>query len=506
MVPYHTTWNASTFSSSRKRKCWLSNFLLASYSSRSLHTIIKPFGAKVSTLCSNKFIPILDSDTSDLIQFVKMEVSLQAPENLFDDYINEADIRNTPGIKVFQQEAEGEEQVVAALTQRVCSNPSGDNAESIPSSFEEKPKKKKVNVTVTVISVAGVHIKDTSKSKKNFMSRNSSRYRELCSPPTIPSTTITASFSCKDAMAEETHVASLPVQLSGASSTFTDIIRWSKQDGGSSLFHFQQDWLQEDKTFWSCTAHLAISRSGRRFNVGRAVLLVREVGESFVDIPITNELTTKAGKGKKVKMKKLKGESLKCGLDHDALLRVKVHVSEPLGCLPESTDIVLKPSFRQYATPVPPSEVRSTRECVNRSIDCHSHSTGKTSKMSGESSQATLDKTLASGIEINYETTEFVPSSTTAKASLSKADNEEDEVFSSLMGSFSGSDSVSSLGEKYLDDIDRKLTWRNLFTCQIPVCGIVRRECADIDGSASQSFYTDDEPTFESRTSSYTPW
>ena len=439
--------------------------------------------------------------------------------------------------------------------ERVCSVPSATNivdkeqeqfgvAFDQPFSIKEKPKKKKVNVTITVVSVAGLHIQDCSKRKKGFMSmKNSSRYRELSSPPTTPSTTITASFSRKAAKAEKNatpRVASLPVQLRDASASSPDIIHWPEQDEPSTSYRFHQEWLQEEQGYNTnankgvsepCTVHLAITTSsGRMLNLGRAEVLADKVGESFIDIPVIDDIAstgkpTRFGKGKKVKMMKLNGDSLKCGIECDAALRVKIHVSEPFSDIPE-TAAAATPSFLQHA--VPPSRLRSPvrvgsiRKSASTSTDATSKLSNEssqlatTSKMSNESCQSSLDR----GVEISYNATQYIPSQKLDQAtvslqvagSLSEANVEEDDNCSTSTGSYASSngDLISSLGEDNIFfEYDSRLTWRHLFMCNFPVCGVVKQECADMLQSSSLSMnttYDEDEPTLLSRGSSYVPW
>ena len=98
---------------------------------------------------------------------------------------------------------------------------------------------------------------------------------------------------------------------------------------------------------------LAISRNGRMFRLGTAEVLLsgEEDGRSSVNVPVRNCNPALAPKSSKFKvslnggsrdkvnvipMMKLKGDTIKCGLDPGATLRVLVHVSDPLG---ESLDI-----------------------------------------------------------------------------------------------------------------------------------------------------------------------
>ena len=482
--------------------------------------------------------------------------SMAASESLLNDCINEEFTPQWDSLKDGQEgreeiEEQKEEGVATTLAERVIfSSPpsSGDVDASSAGSSKNKPPqtivkpKKKVNVTVSVISISGVHIQDCSKQKKNFR-KKSSRYREL---ENAPSTTIGASFSRKGEKKDASQASSLPVQFHGASGTSPDIIHWPEDDEPAS-YHFQRDWEEQGNLTAGksapdpCIIHLGIERSGRKFNIGSAKVLGVKVGENVGNIPITNELPTgkqtKIGKGKKVKMIKLKGESVKCGVERNAVLRVKVNVSEPFEVVPETEEgVVLTSSVRQYTMPESPSRVRSIRKSASKSTDCPSKSTSQatdsflsqstdfnsqstdvTSNLSGESNESSQSsqKTLERGVEIHFNATEYQPSpeqtsptlitSKAAKQS-SKAQSEEDEY--SRSGQFSVVSSFSD-DNTYLDDYGKKITWRRLLMCQIPVCGMMRSECADMRGGTSRIETFDDDYTSLqdlSRSSSYVPW
>ena len=482
--------------------------------------------------------------------------SMAASESLLNDCINEEFTPQWDSLKDGQEgreeiEEQKEEGVATTLAERVIfSSPpsSGDVDASSAGSSKNKPPqtivkpKKKVNVTVSVISISGVHIQDCSKQKKNFR-KKSSRYREL---ENAPSTTIGASFSHKGEKKDASQASSLPVQFHGASGTSPDIIHWPEDDEPAS-YHFQRDWEEQGNLTAGksapdpCIIHLGIERSVRKFNLGSAKVLGVKLSENVGNIPITNELPTgkqtKIGKGKKVKMIKLKGESVKCGVERNAVLRVKVNVSEPFEVVPETEEgVVLTSSVRQYTMPESPSRVRSIRQSASKSTDCRSKSTSQatdsqatdscysqstdvTSNLSGESNESSesSQKTLERGVEIHFNATEYQPSpeqtsptmitSKEAKTS-SKAQGEDDEY--SRSGQFSMVSSFSD-DNTYLDDYGKKITWRRLLMCQIPVCGMMRSECADMRGGTSRIETFDDDGTYNtlqdlSRSSSYVPW
>jgi hypothetical protein len=71
----------------------------------------------------------------------------------------------------------------------------------------------------------------------------------------------------------------------------------------------------------------------------------------------------------------------------------------------------------------------------------------------------------------------------------------------------SASDMISSLGEdNSFFEYDKRLSWRHLLTCNFPVCGVMKQECADIQQIKSQSKDTFDEDEEPSRSSSHVPW
>ena len=399
------------------------------------------------------------------------------------------------------------------VVERICSIPSVNESTSI----EEEPNKMKVNVSVTVVSVAGIHIHDCSKPKlKGFMpKRNISHNREQSSSKPTSSTTITASFSRRDGEMEKdgtAHVASLPVQLGGAFSSSSATIYWPDQDGLSSSHHFQQVWPQEregdnnngnESVVKPCTVHLAVANSGRTFNLGRAEILSDKVGESFIDIPIIDELPSASKqsrfiKSNRVKMMKLDGVGLKCGLGSNVMLKVKVQVSEPFYDDPKPVAVAVPPSRVRS-----PLRVRSIRKTFSSSTGSYSHSTNTTSKMSSESSQGSMDW----GVEIQYNT---VPPSVSPSTNHSTESIQMSaSVSEASMDSYASaaSDFVSSLGEdQSFIEYDKGFSWHEIFRCIFPVCGEMKQECTDIQFMKSQAleaFEAEEEP---SRSSFFLPW
>lgn len=459
---------------------------------------------------------------------VKMDVAL--PKDFANEEVSDID----------EADSEEREQFLAAA-QRVCSIPSPSVNQS--NSILEEPKKKKVDVTVTVVSVAGIHIQDCSKPKlKGFMpKRNTSHNREQSPSKTTSLTTITASFSRREGEMKKNgtlSLASLPVQLGGAFSSPSATTYWPDREGLLSSYHFQQEWPQEEEggvenvsesVFKPCTVHLAVTNSGQMFNLGRAEILADKVGESSIDTPIIDELPstdkqTKFIKGNRVKMIKLKEVGLKCGLGTNAMLKVKVQVSEPFCDDPETVAIAVPPS--RVGSSLRPGRIRKT---FSSSTGSYSHNTNMTSKMSTDSSQRSMDW----GVEIQYNTvprstnhptvspqstkchtehiptepipTESVPTDSVPTESIRVAASMSESSMYSYPSAVS--DSVSSLGEdQSCIEYDKSFSWHRFLTCSFPVCGELKQECTDIQIMKSDVMDTYDEEDEPSRSSSYEPW
>lgn len=432
------------------------------------------------------------------------------------DFVNE-DVSDIDGADT----EEPEQFLVAA--QRVCSIPSPSVNQS--TSIEEEPRKKMVDVTVTVVSVAGIHIQDCSKPKlKGFMpKRNKSNNREQSpTKPTFP-TTVTASFSQREGELKKNgtlSLASLPVQLvGGAFSSSSTTTYWPDREGLLSSYHFQQEWPQEgggddqnvsERVFKPCTVHLAVKKSGQTFHLGRAEILADKVGESSIDVPIIDELPTtgkqtKFIKGSRVKMMKLKEVGLKYGLGTNAMLKVKVQVSEPF-C----------DDLETVAEAVPPSRVGSSqragriRKTFSSSTGSYSHSTNTTSKISTDSSQ-----TSDWGVEIQYNTvsrsmnyptvpqsmkhhTEHIPTDHIPTESIQVAASMSERSMYSYLSSLSDDQSCI--------EYDKSLSWHHFLTCSFPVYSTLKQECFDIQIMKSEVMDTYDEEDEPSRSSSFVPW
>lgn len=291
----------------------------------------------------------------------------------------------------------------------------GAPASNIIEAMEPVSRSKKlVNVTVTVLSIAGLFVKDDRPAKKkggllmkskkfpsrggggdkadengtvdNSMPSNDDSGGETAAPSVNSTTTIVASFSrllgTKDGKPKTvmTHVPSSPLpllQIGGKKKATNSVVRWPEQpreEGENnngidnkpanwgqqalSSYQFQRTFQREEAMAGEGSAsgdrfvpqplsvQIAISRSGRMFKLGTADILIsgEESGESSINMPIKNcnpqavvpktnkRFKTRKGNNEKmIPMMKLKGDTLKCGLDPDATLRVLVHVGEPIG-------------------------------------------------------------------------------------------------------------------------------------------------------------------------------
>lgn len=198
-----------------------------------------------------------------------------------------------------------------------------------------------------MIDVSGVYVqKKRSLLRKPTFSRNSSlkiesdELNEVNSQFTADSedvtTTVVASFDGGKSNKTLTHVNSLPLSLSTATNKpVGQIVHWAR----TSTHTFQRTFIRENSST-SATGHtryvpqtmpvvISLARNGMLYKLGDADLSLSgdENGESC--IPIT-PIGKASRKKSKVSLMQLKGESVKCGIDHSAKLKVVVHVSEPL--------------------------------------------------------------------------------------------------------------------------------------------------------------------------------
>ncbi len=324
---------------------------------------------------------------------------------------------------------------------------------------QEQPRHKKlVNVTVTILSIAGLFIEDVGAGNPK---RGESRSGKFCirnmytnsshvgSPPrkikTVESETetessiLTASMS-RDTSAEPTnsatkvvaslsrstknknvmvHLSSLPLTAPASNiagslakqkkkerDTLSSVVHWPEhpqQDDAlrhkhrePSSYQFQLAFHAEFSTSTSrfvpqsVPIQVSVSRFGRMYKLGTANLLLsgEENGGSSIAVPVTScyrgtvtnnkfksifSSVTKHGEDKEMRMLALKGDTLKCGLDPNATLRVLVHVSEPI-CetleISPQLNVTLIPSNVQakIASPSAPSTQRDEPVCQQK--DC----------------------------------------------------------------------------------------------------------------------------------------
>ena len=284
---------------------------------------------------------------------------------------------------------------------------------------QEQPRHKKlVNVTVTILSIAGLFVEDVGAGPKKrggimagkFSIRNSnnessgfgSTSRKIKtdeSASETDSSTLTASTS-RDSNAVNTttstsatkvvaslsrvtknknvmiHLSSMPLTVpetnhKGRSAKkncitngISSVVQWPEQQQEDSpgykqrepsSYQFQLAFHAEYSTAkvrfvpQLVPIQISISRFGRMYKIGTAQLLVsgEENGDSSIAVPVTScyhfgtpksnkfkgilsGSLTKSNEDKTMRMLALKGDTLKCGLDPNATLRVLVHVSEPI--------------------------------------------------------------------------------------------------------------------------------------------------------------------------------
>ncbi|EJK58129.1 hypothetical protein THAOC_21771 [Thalassiosira oceanica] len=212
---------------------------------------------------------------------------------------------------------------------------------------------------VTVINVSGIYVKN-NKKKRSLLRRpsftrnslaginthhlkiESDELNEVNTQLTADSddvaTSVVASFDGGRFNETLTHVNSLPLSPSNATSKpVGQVAHWAR----ASTHTFQCAFIRENSSTSATTGHtkyepqtmpivISLARSGMLYKLGDADLLLSgdENGECCIPvIPIGKAPRKKS----KVSLMQLKGESVKCGIDHSAKLNVHVHVSEPLG-------------------------------------------------------------------------------------------------------------------------------------------------------------------------------
>ena len=208
------------------------------------------------------------------------------------------------------------------------------------------PQKKALNVSITILSMTGVHLKESTKKKKLFRSNkdNDDVLSEISmadadheQQPEVgtqslhqPTTTIVTSFQRTEKQKKiMTHIPSLPLSLpknsnNNSSTTFNQDIHWPTQDSDAhsklSSFTFTRYFKREDdETFAAgskdltedtqsgnstryapqlCPIQISISRNGKMFKLGSAHVFISgnegglesETGVDGVikDVPVVN--------------------------------------------------------------------------------------------------------------------------------------------------------------------------------------------------------------------------
>eukprot|EP00571_Detonula_confervacea_P016248 CAMPEP_0172298462 /NCGR_PEP_ID=MMETSP1058-20130122/1109_1 /TAXON_ID=83371 /ORGANISM="Detonula confervacea, Strain CCMP 353" /LENGTH=619 /DNA_ID=CAMNT_0013007737 /DNA_START=28 /DNA_END=1887 /DNA_ORIENTATION=- len=220
-----------------------------------------------------------------------------------------------------------------------------------PSQHQEPPPKKLLNVTITILSMSGVHTKESGKKKTSYKpkftrskstsshAQNEDGVSELGSIATTanqaqPTTTVVTSFERNIPNDKEpdthktimTHIPSLPLSLPSppspscnngkSSATFNNVIYWAEQDDEThsklSSFTFQRYFPREDvHTSYGanstasnssrrdknpryvpqlCPIQVSISRNGTMYKLGSAHVFVsgEENGQSSMNVPVVN--------------------------------------------------------------------------------------------------------------------------------------------------------------------------------------------------------------------------
>lgn len=244
---------------------------------------------------------------------------------------------------------------------------------------------KLLNVTVTLISMTGLHAKESSKKtgvaekakrkKKSLLALGRRLYgsggdnddeataasasSDAAAGSTTTTTTVVASFehtvgetangtgyggpgAPKTMMA---HVPSLPLSLDSSSGRARSV-QWARQDGDAhsklSSFTFSRYFPMTGGNggyeFQLCPIQMSVSRNGKLYRLGNAHVVVTgrdgytEGGAK--DVPVVNferafgAAMTGDGSGA-VGLMRLKGDTLKCGLAERACVRVVVRVDDP---------------------------------------------------------------------------------------------------------------------------------------------------------------------------------
>ena len=226
-------------------------------------------------------------------------------------------------------------------------------------------------------------------------------------PLTVPTSNIEGSLAKqkkkeRDTLSSVVHWPEYPQE--------EDALRYKHREPSSYQFQlaFHAEFSTTTSRFipQSVPIQVSVSRFGRMYKLGTANLLLsgEENGDSSLAVPVTScyrgtvknnkfksifSSLTKHCEDKEIRMLALKGDTLKCGLDPNATLRVLVHVSEPI-CetleISPKLNVTMIPSNVQakIATPSVPSTQRddpdsqhkdgtTTENCVPSAISWEYH-------------------------------------------------------------------------------------------------------------------------------------
>ncbi|KAL3799961.1 hypothetical protein HJC23_007434 [Cyclotella cryptica] len=215
--------------------------------------------------------------------------------------------------------------------------------------------KERVDITITIISFAGLHVYETTRNKKHVKN----------SPVTI-----IATISPPAGQSSIASVHSLPLNVS-AEKTCNGDANWFGHGDFFSSIKFRQHFVirehneANEETRYvpsKSSVELAISRNGKHHPLGTAIILIngQENEKSTLNVPVARsypQINRKfCFKSKKdaIPMSKTGRTAFKFGLTTDATLRVLVHISRAeavLGKVPspndDSADSLRSPSSLQ---------------------------------------------------------------------------------------------------------------------------------------------------------------
>jgi len=265
------------------------------------------------------------------------------------------------------------------------------SALTLPSAFAplppSPPPPKLLNVTVTILSMSGVHAKESCKRRTSWKSKKFSRggkHETTWDESKVqPTTTLVATFEKSEQQQQRqpggddktvlTHIPSLPLSLppppssssrsscsSSATNIFNDVVHWPEQNVGThskiSSFTFSRHFSQEAGNHNNknganaryvpqlCSIQISISRNndGKMYRLGNAHVFVsgEEDGGASMNVPVVDfekafnslQVISRGGGNESggANLMRLKGDTLKIGLAARAMLRVLVRVSDPM--------------------------------------------------------------------------------------------------------------------------------------------------------------------------------